>query len=762
MGRFFTIVAAVVLLSVPVVAQQTGTRINVINSDSAGEGFKDQTPVSPVGGNPGTTLGAQRLIAFQYAADLWAALIDSPVEITVQANFDPLECSSESAVLGSAGPRSVFADFSGAPVPDTWYVSALANKLAGRDLEPNEVEIRAQFNSALNGDPNCAGGSSWYYGLDNNPGPNQTDLVVVVLHELGHGLGFLTTTNKETGEFLNGRPDIYARFLFDNATGALWPQMTKAQRAESAKNDGNLVWIGDNAVAAAPSYLGPSPVLEVTDPVSIEGSYDIGLAAFGGAITIGGVSARVVAAEDAANTEGPSTTDACTSVLNPSAIAGTIALVDRGDCTFVTKALNVQQAGAIAVIIANNVSGGPPGMAGDNPAVSIPVISVSLEDGAAIRGQLGAPVRATIRLDAQNLAGADSMGRPKMYAPDPVETGSSVSHWDTSAEPDLLMEPTISNSLGHGIDLSRDLFADIGWYSDARVEATLRDLLQVDRDGDREADPGDTIRLVATIQNNGDVVARDTVFDLLLPAGLSLVPGSVSGGTLTDASGRVTIETGTIAVGGAVTLTFDLLIDPSLPASSGAFELQGAISGSNIDTSVTDDPATVETDDPTRIEISHTALRAFKSVQLVSDTDGSGALSGGDRLRYYVLISNNSVSAVNGVTLSDPIDPNVDIVPGSAGIGAGSSLGAVIEGNAPGDRRVLVTFSSIPAGSSVEIGFDVIVHDDVDERVRFIANQGQILSGGTVGVTDDPSTRELEDPTLAHFPSPRRRPVRPR
>jgi hypothetical protein len=52
-----------------------GATITVINNDGVNEGFNDPTPVSPVGGNPGTTLGAQRLYLFQYAANIWGSQI---------------------------------------------------------------------------------------------------------------------------------------------------------------------------------------------------------------------------------------------------------------------------------------------------------------------------------------------------------------------------------------------------------------------------------------------------------------------------------------------------------------------------------------------------------------------------------------------------------------------------------------------------------------------------------------------------------------
>src|SRR5262249_23840095 len=132
--------------------------ITIINNDGPNEGFNDPTPLAPVGGNTGTTLGQQRLIAFQYAATIWGSKLDSNVEIRIRANFNPLTCTPTSAVLGSAGATNIFANFSGtAPFPgavdvNTWHHSALADKRAGRELNstPGAPDIQAQFNSSLN------------------------------------------------------------------------------------------------------------------------------------------------------------------------------------------------------------------------------------------------------------------------------------------------------------------------------------------------------------------------------------------------------------------------------------------------------------------------------------------------------------------------------------------------------------------------------------------------------------------------------------
>src|SRR5215472_8800812 len=76
--------------------------ITVINKNNPGVGFNDPTPATPVGGNTGTTLGQQRLIAFQYAADIWAGKIASAVEITIDGSFISLQCDANSGTLGQA------------------------------------------------------------------------------------------------------------------------------------------------------------------------------------------------------------------------------------------------------------------------------------------------------------------------------------------------------------------------------------------------------------------------------------------------------------------------------------------------------------------------------------------------------------------------------------------------------------------------------------------------------------------------------------
>lgn len=247
--------AAAVLVLCAVAAPVRGATVRVIPRDDPGEGFNDPTPVTPVGGNSGTTLGEQRRIAFEHAAQLWAAQVVSPVEIRVSADFDPtLDCTANATTLGLAGPVSVFFDFAGAPDAGTYYPSALADALAGVDMAPDEDDIAATFNSAFG--TTCPFPAGWYYGLDGQPPGDDSDFVTVVLHELGHGFGFLTFVDVDTGQRYRNHDDVFMRFLLDARTGLTFDAMTDAQRRAATEATGSLVWNGANVTAASGGLSG--------------------------------------------------------------------------------------------------------------------------------------------------------------------------------------------------------------------------------------------------------------------------------------------------------------------------------------------------------------------------------------------------------------------------------------------------------------------------------------------------------------------------
>ena len=138
---------------------------------------------------------------------------------------------------------------------------------------------------------------------------------------------------------------------------------------------------------------------KVNAPAAISGAKQAGTADFGPQAF--DLTGNLALAEDAANADGPTTTDGCTAFTNAGAVAGRIAVVDRGVCTFVVKAKNAQNAGAAGVLVLNNVAPGAPGMAGTDATITIPVVSVSFADGAAIKAQLALPAAVNLRIARQ-------------------------------------------------------------------------------------------------------------------------------------------------------------------------------------------------------------------------------------------------------------------------------------------------------------------------------------------------------------------------
>ncbi|MGZ4675481.1 MAG: Calx-beta domain-containing protein [Acidimicrobiia bacterium] len=194
--------------------------------------------------------------AFQFAVDQWSQLISSSVPIEIDASFGDL---GDPSILGGAGPAAFYRDFPGAPRASTWYPAALANSLGGSDLNGTASEIVAQFSSTF---------PSFYFGTDGNTG-GKVDFASVVMHELGHGLGFLGAMNVSGGNgtcCLSGFPTVFDRFTTSNGTALLSiPDGSGAGTLGPALQGHDVRFTGTQAVAAAG---GTAPKLY--DPVSWE------------------------------------------------------------------------------------------------------------------------------------------------------------------------------------------------------------------------------------------------------------------------------------------------------------------------------------------------------------------------------------------------------------------------------------------------------------------------------------------------------------
>ena len=227
----------------------TSISLNMLNDENVG--LNDNTTVTPIGGNSGTTLGQQRQNVIHFAARLLEQVIDSNIPIVIDAEFDSLSCSSNSAILGFGGPSTAHYGntSSNYPFANTYYVQALANSIIGNDLSSTS-DITLTFNSDIDNNSNCLANRNWYYGLDGGGSAQDIDFLSTVLHETLHGLGFLTLSNVTNGSLFNNRNDIFIRQLEDHSKSKTWNQMTNAERAASATDDPDLHWIGSNVQAA--------------------------------------------------------------------------------------------------------------------------------------------------------------------------------------------------------------------------------------------------------------------------------------------------------------------------------------------------------------------------------------------------------------------------------------------------------------------------------------------------------------------------------
>jgi hypothetical protein len=142
--------------------------------------------------------------AFNYAAGIWSALIDAKVKINITAN------KSDSCYCG--GQAVVWFDYPlppNMPVPNTNYPRALSNHLAGKDLMPGTLDFEVYY--AANTYP-------WYYGTDGNVPGNKVDFVTVILHEIAHGIGMVSSFHTNNYGGIGHFPYIHDRFI-ENGNG---------------------------------------------------------------------------------------------------------------------------------------------------------------------------------------------------------------------------------------------------------------------------------------------------------------------------------------------------------------------------------------------------------------------------------------------------------------------------------------------------------------------------------------------------------------
>ncbi len=488
-------------------------------TDAAGTGFNDTTGVSPVGGNTGTTLGAQRKQAFEFAVNVWAQRIQSSVGLLIDADWADLSCSASAATLGSAGPTLVIT--SGLPQANTYYPAALVNAIKGSDVLPANADIVAHFNKGIDAKPvgGCLGTKKFYYGLDQNFG-SDIGFINVVVHEIGHGLGFTSLVNAATGaaKFGDGKFSIFDYALYDETTSLFLPLESNSQRA---------------AVAISGSSL-----------------------TFNSANTNGGIGFL---------TDGKTNT------------------------------------------------------------------------------------------------------RARMFAPNPSQSGSSLSHWDTTATPNLVMEPIYTPLDGGAhVDLTTCAFKDIGWsliapFACPDIAASGADLSLTKVDSPDPVIAGDKLTYTITLSNNGPQTAQTvsisdplpanvTFFSLAAPAGWTASKPAVG------ATGTVTLTNPSVASGASAVFTLVVKVNANVA------------SGTTLSNTATASSATADPVPANNASTSATTVSASANL-VVTNLDSPDPVLAGESITYTVTVKNNGRSDAANVSVSDPLPASVTFVSATAPAG---------------------------------------------------------------------------------------------
>lgn len=195
-------------------------------------------------------------VAIGHAADIWEGILVSAIPIKATVTWAPMGGSA----LGITFPNGR-KDFPSAPIAQTWYATALANSIAGAELNTGENDFDIFLDS----------GTNWYFGLDGGTPDGQYDLVSAALHEMGHGLGFVGLSKKVsgTGSFgmllqsdfaplvtsfpwpqLDTLPGIFDRFLAHTVNGPLELMANPGTELGSAMTSNQLRFNGTYAMEA--------------------------------------------------------------------------------------------------------------------------------------------------------------------------------------------------------------------------------------------------------------------------------------------------------------------------------------------------------------------------------------------------------------------------------------------------------------------------------------------------------------------------------
>jgi len=194
--------------------------------------------------------------AVQAAIDVWSENFSSTVPVNVNVSWGR---ASSYGILAAASAKNNFANFPNAPDKTLYYAAALANALAGKDIDPTAPELEITITSD----------APWYYGTDGKCPPKSYDLESVILHEMGHGLGFISGNyyDQYSGYGRIDQPtpfDAYAQLPDGRRLADMPSPSIETGKALTSP----LYWSGENAIKANNGIKPPLYAPSIYEPGS--------------------------------------------------------------------------------------------------------------------------------------------------------------------------------------------------------------------------------------------------------------------------------------------------------------------------------------------------------------------------------------------------------------------------------------------------------------------------------------------------------------
>lgn len=288
------------------------------------------------------------------------------------------------------------------------------------------------------------------------------------------------------------------------------------------------------------------------------------------------------------------------------------------------------------------------------------------------------------------------------------------------------------------------------------LSALKSDLLANDANGNGVPSPEETLRYEVSITNRGQAPATNVLLEDTPDPATTLIAGTVSatkssaiitqGNSSSDTGVEVRVPT--LDAAETVTITFNVRINSPLTSDAIQIANQGQVKSAELPTIVTDDPDTLQADDPTRTTVAIIPVLRVDKEALITDFNEDGDKGPGDLIDYTITVRNEGTRAEN-IVLTDSISTVLTLIPSVPGGDlVQASRGEILAGLNPGDDTVEVAISELGGGESAIITFRAEIAEMLPADLLVVENQAVATADGLEPVwSDNPDTLAPNDST---------------